>query len=163
MVMTDDDSDAFAPIDDKPPKRGRGRPPKVLNGGDNPTPKEDKPPRRPNTPPPVKGWTRAAEVEKIIYNYLTAIAAGVAFVNVDDAQAISDGAARLAAELVELGRLDRKYRGYLESLTKPGKYGGVLIATGAIVLPIAINHNLIPQFNIPFGNQEGSSPKEGEN
>jgi hypothetical protein len=161
MVMTENDTDAFTSIEDQPPKRGRGRPPKSSNS--EPKENNDKPPRRPNTPPPIKGWTRAAEVEKVIYNYLTGIAAGVAFVNVDDAKAISDGAARLAHELVELGKIDKRYRGYLETLCAPGKYGGVLIATGAIVLPIAINHNLIPQFNIPFVNQMDSANKEGEN
>lgn len=159
MVMTENDSEAFAPVDDAP-KRGRGRPRKDESA---PKSNEDKPPRRPSAAPPSKGWTRAAEVEKIIYNYLTGIAAGVAFVNVDDAAAISDGAARLAHELVELGRIDKKYREYLEALTKPGKYGGVLIATGAIVLPIAINHNLIPQLNIPFVKQEDNNSREGEN
>ncbi len=149
-MLSEDTSDAFAPTDDAP-KRGRGRPKKDQSERVD----TDKPPKRPTQPAPIKGWTRAAEVEKVIYTYLTTIAAGVAFVNIDDAQAISNGAARLASELVELGKMDKKYRGYLEMLTKPGKYGGVLIATGAIVLPIAINHNLIPQLRIPFGTPDG--------
>lgn len=144
MSMTDDDSESFAPIDDAPKRRGR--PPKDRNA----EPKEDKPPKRAAGTPPIKGWTRAAEVEKVLYNYLTALSAGVAFINVGDSVAIADGSARLAHELVELGKIDKRYRGYLETLCAPGKYGGVLLATGAIVLPIAINHNLIPQFNIPF-------------
>ncbi len=61
MVMTENDTDAFAPVDDAP-KRGRGRPPKDKSA----TP-DDKAPKRPTTPNPVKGWSRAVEIENSLY------------------------------------------------------------------------------------------------
>ena len=143
MSLTDDDSAAFTPID-AAPKRGRGRPPK----SDKPVDNTDKPPRRPNTPPPVKGWTRANEIENILFKYLQGISLAVSFVNDADGQIISQGSADLAHELVELGKVDKRMRSMLESIAAPGKYGGLMLASGAIIIPIAINHNLIPQLDL---------------
>ena len=142
MALTQDTSEAFEPVDDAP-KRGRGRPPKDKSA----TP-DDKAPKRPATPPPVKGWTRAIEIENILFKYLQAISLGVTFLNADDGQIISQGAADLAHELVELGKVDKRMRGILESMAAPGKYGGLMLASGAIIIPIAMNHNLIPQLDL---------------
>lgn len=159
MSMTDDDSKAFTPIDDEPPKRGRGRPKK--DASNTPT---DKAPQRPTVN--VKGWNRAAEIEGILFKYLQGISLGVSFINDADGQIISKGAADLAHELTELGKVDKRFRSMLESIAAPGKYGGLLLASGAIVIPIAINHNLIPQLDLGLLTKnavKNNDLQEGEN
>lgn len=161
MVLIENDSESFETEPTK--KRGRGRPPKESNN-DNVNPDADSAPKRPNQKAPTnKNWSKAVEVEKALNTYLNTIGAGVSFVNENDGVAILNGSETLASELVELARNDRTYRTYLEWFTKPGKYGGVLIASGAIVIPILANHNLLPQLKIPFGNTNTEDKKEGEN
>ncbi len=162
-MLTENVSDAFT---DPTPKRGRGRPKK--EDSDKPD-SADKPPKnRSPQPPSVKGWSRAVEIENIIFKYLSGVSLAVSFLSADDAQIIQNGAADLAHELVELGKVDKRFRSVLESLAAPGKYGGLLIASGSIIIPIAMNHNLIPSFDlgsltknsVPFVN---SDMKEGDN
>jgi hypothetical protein len=133
-------------------KKRVGRPPGIKNGeGKTPPIVKDKPPKRsqnPNTPN-TKGWPKAVEIEISLAKYLKGISNGVAFVNEVDAEAIRNGADDLAHELVELGKVDPKFRQQLEWISKPGKYGGLLFASGAIVFPILVNHNLVPSFKIP--------------
>lgn len=143
-MMSDNESDAFAQVEDQPVKRGRGRPKKEASESAG-----DKPPKRPHQPTvTVKGWSRAAEIEGVLFKYLQGISLGVSFLNDVDGQIISNGAADLAHELVELGKVDRRMRSMLESIAAPGKYGGLILASGAIIVPIAINHNLIPQLDL---------------
>ena len=156
MVMTENDSEAFAPIDDAP-KRGRGRPPK----GESST-KEDKAPKRPTTPNPVKGWSRAVEIENILYKYFQGLSLGISFLNAADGEIFSQGAASLAHELVELGKVDKRMRSILESMAAPGKYGGLLIASGSIIIPIAMNHNLIPQLDLGLLTKNAVKPDQRE-
>ena len=156
MVMTENDSEAFAPIDDAP-KRGRGRPPKDKSA----TP-EDKAPKRPATPPTVRGWTRAVEIENILYKYFQGLSLGISFLNAADGEIFSQGAASLAHELVELGKVDKRMRSILESMAAPGKYGGLLIASGSIIIPIAMNHNLIPQLDLGLLTKNAVKPDQRE-
>lgn len=153
----DDPGEAFSDPITKPRGRQKGSKNKPK---DPQAPKPDTPPTRPATPPANKGWTRAVEIENILFNYLEYAALGVSFLNEDDAQSIRNGAARLAHELVELAKVDNKFKKLLETIASPGKYGGLLLATGSIILPIAMNHNLIPQFIIPLPAE--SELKEGE-
>jgi len=156
MVMTENDSDAFAPVDDAP-KRGRGRPPKDKSA----TP-DDKAPKRPTTPNPVKGWSRAVEIENILYKYFQGLSLGISFLNAADGEIFSQGAASLAHELVELGKVDKRMRSILESMAAPGKYGGLLIASGSIIIPIAMNHNLIPQLDLGLLTKNAVKPDQRE-
>ena len=156
MVMTENDTDAFAPVDDAP-KRGRGRPPK-----DKSVTPDDKAPKRPTTPNPVKGWSRAVEIENILYKYFQGLSLGISFLNAADGEIFSQGAASLAHELVELGKVDKRMRSILESMAAPGKYGGLLIASGSIIIPIAMNHNLIPQLDLGLLTKNAVKPDQRE-
>ena len=53
-------------------------------------------------------------------------------------------------------------RSILESLAAPGKYGGLLIASGSIIIPIAMNHNLIPQLDLGLLTKNAVKPDQRE-
>ena len=156
MVMSENDTPSFEP--EQEIKRGRGRPRK------SDTTSSDKPPRRPNQAPPQKGWSRAVEIENILFKYLQGISLGVSFLNANDGEILSAGAADLAHELVELAKVDKRLRGILESIAAPGKYGGIMLATGSIIIPIAMNHGLIPQLDLGLltKNAVNRTSREGE-
>ncbi len=53
-------------------------------------------------------------------------------------------------------------RSILESMAAPGKYGGLLIASGSIIIPIAMNHNLIPQLDLGLLTKNAVKPDQRE-
>ena len=124
-------------LEDTPPiseKRGRGRPRK-----------NDTAPKK--TGLPKASWPKAAGVGRSLQVSFDGIALGVALLNQKDALAIEEGAPDLIAAMIELGTNDSRYRRYLEAMAAPGKFGPIIIASSAIVLPIAANHGLFTMFS----------------
>jgi len=106
-----------------------------------------------------RGWSGSAEVETVLVQYVNAIGTGVTFINPDDGRVIATGGPAIAHELVELAKSDMKLRKTLTSLTRPGKYGPLTLATMAVVLPIMANHGLLPQFRVPGATTDTNSPE----
>lgn len=96
------------------------------------------------------GWQKGDTVEANLTKLLNWSAAGIMFINPADGKVIAKGGPAVAHELVELARIDKRFRPYLEWLAAPGKYGPLTLATAALVLPIMANHGLVPQFVIPI-------------
>jgi hypothetical protein len=102
---------------------------------------------------PVKGaatkkasWPKAEAVELALARYLDGFSFVVSMVNPADGQVIASGSGPVAKELVELGRVDKQWRGYLEKITSPGKYGPLVLSLMPITIGIMANHGLLPQF-----------------
>lgn len=95
-------------------------------------------------------WGKAPEVERALNQFTNFLAIGVAALGttssnealVLDAQVISEGMPNVNHELVELAKNDPTFRKYLEWLSAPGKYGALVSASLAVVLPIMVNHNM---------------------
>lgn len=135
---------------------GRGRPPKV-----HPECKGSaKPSGGVNNDAPRKSagsWPQAAAVENALNDLFSYAGMGLMLVNPADATIVAQGGPAVTKALVDLGRTDKKLRRYLELLAAPGKYGPLTMAVLGIVVPVMVNHNLIPQIQL-FGASE-----KGEN
>lgn len=105
-----------------------------------------------------RGWSGSAEVEQVLIQYVNALGTGVTFINPLDGRVIATGGPAIAHELVELAKSDMKLRKTLTSLTRPGKYGPLTLATMAVVLPIMANHHLLPQFRVPGATPDTDTP-----
>lgn len=125
-------------------KRGRGRPPGVKNGQG-----------RPKGPT----WAKASAVEKYLNEIVSLAGTALIFVNPADSRVILEGGPRIVHELVELAKSEPALRRYLELSAAPGKYGPLTVAVAAVVIPIMVNHNLIPSVGM-FG--PPSNPAGGE-
>ncbi|MHB1357049.1 MAG: hypothetical protein ACYCZF_13860 [Anaerolineae bacterium] len=113
-----------------------------------PEPPEDKAPKRPrqSSKNTKTKWPAAAAVEAALNSYVSGAGMIITMVNPVDGEIIAENSAGVIKELIELGRVDRKLRKVLERLATPGKYGPLMVACSPIVIGIAANHNLLPQF-----------------
>lgn len=92
-------------------------------------------------------WAAENAVRDALLRYFDLIGWGVQLVNELDGKIIANGAPAVVDELVKLGQVDKQWRRWLEAASKPGKYGGLILAVGStMVLPIMANHNALPQF-----------------
>lgn len=125
------------------PAGGRGRPPKFCDEhkGGKGAPQEKFASGKSSLS--GKSWPKAAEVETLLTRYVTGMGIALSFVHEKDGQVVAQGGPDVVHELVELAKDERELRKYLEWLTAPGKYSGLIIAVGAIVIPIMSNHGLI--------------------
>lgn len=127
---------------DTEPKR-KGRPPGAKNKVSSaPTDRAPKGMRAPKSQ-----WLQEASVIRSLNTTIEAIGLGVGLLNQIDGNAITAGGPDLVEALVNLGRDDKRFRRYLEAMSAPGKYGPIVMATGAIALPIAANHGLFNMFS----------------
>lgn len=129
------ETDEAPVLTDAAPKRGRGRPPGVKNGQGAA--------KKPQ-------WARAAAVEKYLNEIVSLAGTALIFVNPEDSRIILEGGPRIVHELVELAKSEPALRRYLEMSAAPGKYGPLTVAVAAVLIPIAVNHNLIPSVGM-FG------------
>lgn len=101
------------------------------------------------------GWSKAPEVETALNQFANFLAIGVAALGttskneklIKDGQILQVGLPNVNHELVELAKKDPSFRKYLEWLSAPGKYGGLIAASLAIAVPIMNNHGMLG--NIP--------------
>lgn len=100
-------------------------------------------------------WSRANEVENALSKYVDGIAFGIKMIHPADGEVIAVGGPAIAHELVELGRIDKTWRKTLERCAAPGKYGPLTLASLGVLLPIMVNHGLLPQFQIPTDSGKG--------
>lgn len=80
--------------------------------------------------------------------YFDSLGLAVGMVNEADGRVIADGSDKVVEELINLARVDIRIRKLLIKLAAPGKYGPLLLAVSPILIGIAANHNLLPQFKI---------------
>lgn len=106
-------------------------------------------------------WAAAADVEKALTESIQFLAGGAMLVPAlePDASLLYDHGPNIVHELVELGRSDKRLRVFLERLAAPGKYGPLAVAIFPLVLGIATNHGLVPNF---LGNRVGAHADGGE-
>lgn len=91
---------------------------------------------------------RKKSLKKPLEDLITSVGTGVSFVNQTDGIAIIQGAENLAIALNNVAKdNDAVYRN-LERMVTGSAWGGVFMALGGILIPIAANHNLLP-FAIP--------------
>lgn len=111
-------------------------------------PEDDTKPKRPRA---KRGgaktkWAAAPAIEAALNSYFSGIGMVVTMIDPVDGEIIADGSEAVIKELIALGRVDKNFRKLLERLATPGKYGPLLIACSPIVIGIAANHNLLPEF-----------------
>lgn len=109
---------------------------------------------RPDKPP------RAARKKSLVRpldELFTTIGTVVYAVNPVDGQAILNGSNNLATALNTVAKDNAQLYKSLERLVTGSAWGAVFIAAGAIAIPIAANHNLLP-FNIPGLTPEPTPP-----
>lgn len=91
---------------------------------------------------------RKKSLKRPLTDLITSVGTGVAILNQADGIAIINGAEPLADALNNVAKdNDAVYRN-LERMVTGSAWGGVFMALGGILLPIAANHNLLP-FQIP--------------
>lgn len=111
------------------------------------SPKLDKPPKHARRGGTTKTkWPQALAVEAALKTYFDGLGLLVSMVDPVDGEIIADGADAVIKELIELGKVDRRFRQVLQHLASPGKYGPLVVAASPMVIGIAANHNLLPQF-----------------
>lgn len=105
------------------------------------------------------GWARSGEVEKLLTRYVLALGAGLEFTAfAADGRTLKLTGPQIVHELVVLAGSNKKLRGVLEKLATPGKYAPLAIACGSLVVGIAANHNLLPQFVIDLTDLAQAGP-----
>lgn len=104
--------------------------------------------RKPRQP----GGTRRKSLVKPLEEFLTTTGTLVAVLNPNDGAAIVAGAPRLAAALNNVAKDNADVYRALERMLTGSAWGGVIVAAGAIIVPIMANHNLLP-FTLPNGPQ----------
>ncbi len=87
--------------------------------------------------------------------------------NQPDGNAIMQGSERLAGSLETLAKENPAIRKALEKMLKGSAWGGVVLASASIALPIAVNHGLIPQelagiMSLATQEQEPGKPETAE-
>lgn len=87
--------------------------------------------------------TNATKREKAVLGVITGIGIGVALVDETDAKIIMDGAPNLAASLARLADTNPRIAKALDALTETSAWGEVVLAAGAIVLPIISHHRQV--------------------
>lgn len=138
---------------------GRGRPAKMHPECRKSSGSADKNSSPASAPRKSAGnWPMAATVENALNDLFSYAGMGLTLVNPADGSAVAAGGPAVSKALVDLGRTDKKLRRYLEMVATPGKYGPLILASLGIIVPVMVNHNLIPQIQL-FGNV----PTEGGN
>lgn len=64
---------------------------------------------------------------------------------------IAERAPIMAEAWVELGKENPAVMRVLQKITTTSAWGGVILATGGTLLPLAVHHNLLPDLGLPFG------------
>lgn len=98
--------------------------------------------------PRTSSGSRKKNLTKPLTDFFTSIGGMVAVVNKADGIAIITGAEDLAKALNNVAKDNAVVYRNLERMLTGSAWGSVFVAAGAIALPIAANHNLLP-FQIP--------------
>ncbi len=108
----------------------------------------DFPPKRPpeSKKARARSWPQEKSVATALKAYFDSLGLMVGMVNEADGKIIAEGSDKVVEELINLARVDIKIRKLLIKLAAPGKYGPLLLAVSPILIGVAANHNLLPQF-----------------
>lgn len=120
-----------------------------------------KPPPKVTEPPKRAGRaTRADRLQDSLAELLAL--PSLAYAATGDTWAASHVAERapiMAEAWVELGKENPAVMRVLQKITTTSAWGGVIMATGGTLLPLAIHHNLLPDLGFPLGGSgEGGAP-----
>jgi hypothetical protein len=107
-------------------------------------------------------WAKAGEVESALNFLLTMVGGGLTAIPAlaPDGRTVMATGPDIIRELVNLGRVDKTVRMWLERIAAPGKYGPLMFATLPLVIGIMANHNLLPQFVVNLTGD--NNPSQGE-
>lgn len=98
---------------------------------------------------------------------ISGVGIAVSLVNEIDGLAILQGAERLSIALDKAAKQNPSVRRALEAALTGGVWAEVSFAVGAIAVPIAMNHGMLPGTLAGFvsvpGSQNGDRPKATEN
>lgn len=98
--------------------------------------------RRPVPPPPLSD--RAFEAMRVAAVELVATAGGIVqFVDAYDGAVVVASAEQLGTALAEVARVNPAMRRLIQAGTTGGAYGGLIVASVGVALPIMANHGLL--------------------
>lgn len=93
-------------------------------------------------PPTSSRW--ALQLEKKLYQFFITVSAFVSMFNEYDSKVLEENAESLAHNWMALAEENPKVRRALEAMLETNAWGGALIATAAVAIPIMGNHGYIP-------------------
>jgi hypothetical protein len=102
------------------------------------------PPSRADTKPKPSPGGRQAPLQGRLQEAIGGIGIAVALVNEIDGLSIIEGAERLSHALDKAAKQNPSVRRTLEAALTGGVWAEVVFASGAILVPIALNHRLLP-------------------
>lgn len=118
-------------------------------------------------PKPGSGGGRKAPLQRRLEELITSAGVLVAMANEVDGLSIIHGAERLSNALDKAAEQNPAVRRALEAVLTGSVWGEVVLASGAIALPIAINHRMLPAsltgfipvpvVEVPTVNQNGNA------
>lgn len=116
-------------------------------------------------PKPATASGRAAPLAGRLQEAIGGIGIFVALVNEVDGLAIIEGAERLSLALDKAARQSPSLKRTLEAVLTGSVWAEVAFASGAIIVPIAVNHNLLPAmeslgWQAPSPNGDTSSERD---
>lgn len=140
-------------------------------------PEDSAPKKRRGRPPGSKNQTSVKKIEDALNEYIAGIAMMFALANDQHCAAVvAQGGPRLAQAWAEVAKQNPAVYRVLERMMQGGAWGGVIISTLAIALPIMEHHNVLPAglpnpFASPVAVEEEAPPmtpaeqaaREGEN
>lgn len=129
-----------------------------------PTGEEKTPPRDSRPKGTSSGGGRAAPLQGRLQEAIGGIGIIVAMLNEIDGLAIIEGAERLSIALDKAAKQNPAVRRTLEAALTGSVWAEVAFASGAIALPIAVNHRILPSGLLGVvGMPEGSAASENGN
>lgn len=106
------------------------------------------PPASPKSPPRVTRGRNDTQLRNDLAQYISAVSLiPMTFGDIYSAQVISTRAEYLAEAYTDLAKQNPKVRKALEAMMSGGAWGGAIVATASVLIPIAGHHGLIPAFD----------------
>lgn len=131
---------------DSKPKATKAQPPPFVT--------EEEKPRA--SAPSKKSAGRPPAMEKQLEQFFMTLGIMISPVNHFDSMVVVEMAEVNAKAWADLAQKNRRVKEYLEKMMETSAWGGVLMATAAIVVPVGMNHGVIPP-TVPMP-QEWPSP-----
>lgn len=128
---------------------------------------QPKEPAKDRAPKPSPATGRKAPLQGRLQEAIGGMGVMIALVNEVDGLAIIQGAERLSTALDKAAQQSPAVRRTLEAVLTGGVWAEVAFASGAIIVPIALNHGLVPAsiggavFPVPASSANGDSPSTG--
>lgn len=111
-------------------------------------------PKNPRLGRKRSSWPQKEAVRSSLNQLVMFAGGGLSVINKVDGQTVMMGGPALVTALVDLAEEDKTIRRYLDFLSKPGKYGPLILASMGIIIPILANHKLLPQIFLDLSGRE---------